>query len=100
MRYVLQEVYVDKETGKLDSDVIYVGQPKSRVDKLRTMLEIISALEKRLDMVPVEDVVKEANSMGIDEHYARQLVEVLRRQGDLYEPKTGFIKSAHKREWG
>ncbi len=100
VNHVLNEVFVDRETGKIDSDVIYVGQPKSKVDKLRTMLEVISSLEKKLDLVPIEDVVKEANSVGIDEHYARQLIEILQRQGDLYQPKTGFIKSAHKREWG
>ncbi len=100
VNHVLNEVFVDRETGKIDSDVIYVGQPKSKVDKLRMMLEVISSLEKKLDLVPIEDVVKEANSVGIDEHYARQLIEILQRQGDLYQPKTGFIKSAHKREWG
>jgi replicative DNA helicase Mcm len=104
VRHVLEEVFVDKETGKLDSDVIYVGQPKSKIDekrnKTRVLTEIVSALEKKFDAVPIDEVVKEAASMGIDEHYAHQLLETLTRDGEFYTPRIGFIKSARKREWG
>jgi replicative DNA helicase Mcm len=99
VNFVLQEIFVDKETGRIDSDVINIGQPKSRVDKMRSLLGIISELEKQTDLVAVEDVFREAANYGMDEAYVRQLLEALERQGDLYRPKAGHVKSARKREW-
>jgi replicative DNA helicase Mcm len=99
VNFVLQEIFVDKETGRIDSDVINIGQPKSRVDKMRSLLGIISELEKQTDLVAVEDVFREAANYGMDEAYVRQLLETLERQGDLYRPKAGHVKSARKREW-
>ena len=95
--FVLREVFVDRETGKLDSDVISLGQPKSRLDKLRTVLNIIETMEKEVDLLAVDDVVREATNYGIDDRYARNLIDERKRTGDLYEPKPGFIKSARRR---
>ncbi|MBI5061004.1 MAG: minichromosome maintenance protein MCM [Candidatus Aenigmarchaeota archaeon] len=99
MDYVLKEVFVDRETGKIDYDVIGTGQPKSRTDKMRSILGIINNLEQKFDLVSIEEVVKEAASYGLEEFYARRLIDELERQGDLYEPKTGFIKSARPKTW-
>ncbi|MFH1247257.1 MAG: LAGLIDADG family homing endonuclease, partial [Candidatus Micrarchaeota archaeon] len=62
--FVLHDVFMDKETGLIDSDIINVGQPKSKVDKLRTLLNIITSLEKQFDLVDVDDVVKEGIVVG------------------------------------
>ena len=98
--YVLKDIFVDRETGHLDSDVISIGQPKSRLDKVRSIMGLISALEKTTDTVEIEEVVREAvKSHGMEEHYARHLVEELRRQGDLYSPKSGYIKTARGKSW-
>ncbi len=96
--FVIHEVFVDRETGRLDSDVVNIGVAKSRLDRVRTILNIITDLEKQFDLVAVEDVVREASSYNIDEYYARNLVEELQRKGDLYAPKPGYIKSARPRE--
>ena len=89
---------MDKETGRIDSDIINTGQPKSKVDKLRAILGIISALEKKFDLVDIDIIVAEAQSIGFDEAYARRLVDELKRQGDLYEPKVGYVKSSRSKE--
>ncbi|MFH0973647.1 MAG: LAGLIDADG family homing endonuclease, partial [Candidatus Micrarchaeota archaeon] len=99
VNFVLEEIYVDKETGRIDSDVINIGQPKSRIDKMRSLLGVISELEKQTDLVAIEDVFRDAAKYGMDETYVRQLIETLERQGDLYRPKAGHVKSARKREW-
>jgi replicative DNA helicase Mcm len=99
MDYVLREVFVDRETGKIDYDVIATGQAKSRTDRMRSILGIISDMEKKMDLVSVSDVVKEAVTSGIEEYYARRLITELMRQGDLYEPQPGFIKSARHKAW-
>jgi replicative DNA helicase Mcm len=99
VNYVLKDVFVDRETGKIDSDVILIGQSKSRLDKIRSLLGVVSALERTMDLVSVEDVVREAARYGMEESYARRLVEELKRQGDLYEPKVGFVKSSRGKAW-
>ena len=99
VNFVLEEIYVDKETGRIDSDVINIGQPKSRIDKMRSLLGVISELEKQTDLVAIEDVFRDAAKYGMDETYVRQLIETLERQGDLYRPKAGHVKSARKRDW-
>lgn len=98
--FVLHDVFTDKETGLIDSDIISIGQPKSKVDKLRSLLGIISSLESKFDLVDIDEIVKEASAVNIEEHTARKMIDELKRAGDLYEPKAGFIKSARKKgEW-
>ncbi len=98
VHFVLSDIFMDKETGRIDSDIINTGQPKSKVDKLRAILGIISALEKKFDLVDIDAIVAEAQGVGFDEAYARRLVDELKRQGDLYEPKVGYVKSSRSKE--
>ncbi len=81
---------------KFDSDIISIGQPKSRVDRMRTVLGIIEAMEKKVDAVAIEDVLKECATYGLEDSYARKLIDDLNRQGDFYPPKPGYIRSARK----
>ncbi|MDP3742706.1 MAG: minichromosome maintenance protein MCM [Candidatus Micrarchaeota archaeon] len=98
--FVLHDVFTDKETGLIDSDIVNIGQPKSKVDKLRTLMNVIASLEKQFDLVDVDDVVKECSVVNIEEQTARKMIDDLKRQGDLYEPKPGYIKAARKKgEW-
>ncbi len=95
-QFVLELVYVDKTTGKLDSDVINIGKPKSRLDRLQSLVRILNELEDKTDLVSIEDAITAATDYGIDQMEARRLIAELERQGDIYKPKPGFIKSAHK----
>ncbi len=98
--FVLHDVFTDKETGLIDSDIVNIGQPKSKVDKLRTLMNVIASLEKQFDLVDVDDVVKECTVVNIDETTTRKMVDELKKQGDLYEPKPGYIKAARRKgEW-
>jgi len=97
--YVLNDIFMDRSTGRIDSDIISIGQPKSKVDKLRQLLGVINALEQQYDLVDIDEIVKQAASLGFEENYARRLIDELKRQGDLYEPKVGFVKSSRGKEW-
>ncbi|MBI5226763.1 ATP-binding protein [Candidatus Micrarchaeota archaeon] len=94
--FVLADVYTDKTTGRIDSDIISIGQPKSRVDRMRTILGVIGTLQKQFDLVAVDDIVKEAIVFGLDDVYVRRLVDELMKQGDLYAPKAGYVKLSRK----
>jgi len=97
VHFVLSDIFVDKETGRIDSDIISTGQPKSKVDRQRSVLGIINALEQKLDMVDIDDIVEQAQTIGMDENTARRLIDELKRNGVLYEPKVGFVKSSSGR---
>ncbi len=100
VQFVLRDVFTDKETGLIDSDIINVGQPKSKVDRLRTLMNVINSLEKQFDVVDIDNVVKECATVNIDEQTARKMIEDLKRNGDLYEPRPGQIKTARRKsEW-
>jgi DNA replicative helicase MCM subunit Mcm2 (Cdc46/Mcm family) len=54
--------------------------------------EVISALEGQVGkMIPIEDVVREAGIKGIADDTTNEVIEKLKRAGDIYSPKHGFI---------
>ena len=54
--------------------------------------EIIGDLETKLGKaIPIDDVVVEAKNRGLDENKVEEAMERLKRSGDIYEPKRGFV---------
>ena len=52
--------------------------------------EIISNLEKQMGQsVPIEEIIQ---STGIDKIQMIKTIDKLKKQGDIFEPKSGFIK--------
>jgi replicative DNA helicase Mcm len=97
LRFVLREVLTDKETGRIDMDIINVGKPKSIADRARTMLRIVAELEKQFDLVERDRIVDEAKSYGIDEVNAKRMLEELRREGEIVEPRHGLFKTVREK---
>lgn len=87
--FVSKQVYTDRETGKLDIDIIAIGQPKSKIDKIHTVLRVMRQLESEMDEVPRERLIAELGEYGIDEETANNLIEEMKNRGDLFEPKSG-----------
>ena len=95
--FVLKDVFTDKETGLIDSDIVNIGQSKSKIDKVRNIVGIIQSIESEVDLVDIDVVVKKALDIGIDEQACRKIIRDLSLQGELYEPKTGYVKSARRK---
>ena len=54
--------------------------------------DIISELETKLGKtIPIEDVVSEAKNRGLDENKVEEAMERLKRSGDIFEPRRGFV---------
>ncbi len=54
--------------------------------------EIIIELESRVGKtMAIEDVVNEARNRGIESEKVEEAIEKLRRTGDIFEPRRGFI---------
>jgi replicative DNA helicase Mcm len=90
--YVLKEVYIDKETGRIDSDVVNIGIAKSKQDKIKVVQEIINHLSAQYDLIKIDDIIKEAEGAGIEENKLRDILSMLKEKGDIFEPRAGHFK--------
>ncbi|MBI2541131.1 minichromosome maintenance protein MCM [Candidatus Woesearchaeota archaeon] len=90
--YCLMQVGFDKETGKIDIDRIATGITASSRSHILILKDIIGELEsKHGKAIPIEEVVTEAKNKGLDEDKVEEAVERLKRAGDIYEPRRGFV---------
>ncbi|HID20150.1 MAG TPA: minichromosome maintenance protein MCM [Methanophagales archaeon] len=91
--YCLRQVFVDPETGKLDTDWVTVGTTKTRRDRARSIREIIKELENEYgEEVPIEEVLDLAEEEGMEREKAEDIIEVMKRDGILFSPGSGVIK--------
>jgi len=90
--YCLRQVGLDKETGKIDIDRISTGISASQRNKIVVVKEIINELEKiKGKTIAIEDIIKEGELKGQSPESVEEVLEKLKRSGDIFEPKRGFI---------
>lgn len=93
LEFCLMEVGFDKETGKIDIDRIVTGIPTSQRTNIHNIKEIITNLEGKIGkMIPIDDIVAEAREKGVEADKVDEALEKLKRVGDIFEPKRGFIQ--------
>lgn len=93
----LQEAGVDTATGKIDVDTILTGKPKSQRDKIQRVTDLIGEVEnKHGGMAPIEEIVRRAKEEGIGEDFVLRVIEEEKKEGFLYEPKTGYVTRVMK----
>lgn len=92
LHYCMSQVGVDPETGKIDIDVLSTGVSSSARGNIMVIKEIINELENKIGKtIPIEDITKEAQEKGVDVDKVDDIIEKLKRSGDIYEPRRGFI---------
>jgi replicative DNA helicase Mcm len=92
LEYSLMDVGFDKETGKIDIDRIATGVSASARNNILVVKEIISSLEDKVGKtVPIDDVIEEAKQRGIPQDKVEEVIDKLKRSGDIFEPKQGSI---------
>ena len=92
LHHCLSQVGIDPSTGKIDIDRIATGVSASQRSKILTVKEIIEELENRLGKtIPIDELVKEAKEQGLEESDVEEGIEKLKRSGDVFEPKRGFL---------
>lgn len=91
--YCLRQIGLDKETGKIDIDRISSGITASQRNRIVMVKEIIGELEKTKGSktIGVEDIIHEAEGRGIPREQVDDVIEKLKRAGDIFEPKKGFV---------
>lgn len=92
MRRSIEQLGYDYETGKIDIDRTE-GTPSSQRSKIHTILDIIERLEKQLGkQIPKEELIATAQDEGVKESEVEDLLQRLKREGLLFEPKPNFIQ--------
>jgi len=95
LEYSLKALGTEPETGRIDIDRIDIGISSAQRGKIYTMIDIIEGLMKDYGKaVPFEDVILQAEEKGIDRISAGELINKLKKKGDLFEPKQGFLQKA------
>ncbi len=89
----LQQLGMDKETGLIDVDKIESGTSSSQRNKIRIILDAVDALTKEVGkIIPIEDVLSAAENEGITEVNAMEVIERLKKEGQLMEPKYKHLQ--------
>ncbi len=93
LHYCLSQIGIDPETGKIDIDRITTGISTSQRSRIVGVKEMLLELENKLGKtVPIEDLIREAVSKGMQETEIEEVIEKLKRSGDIFEPKRGFVQ--------
>jgi replicative DNA helicase Mcm len=89
----LRKVGVDPETGFLDADIIASGTTKSSRDRTKSVIDIIRDVSKEQHgPAPMDDVLDRAEELGIERAKAEEIIDRMRRDGDVFEPRPGTLK--------
>jgi replicative DNA helicase Mcm len=97
IHYCLMQVGFDEKTGQIDIDRIASasGIAASERGKIIQVREIIASLEKVVGKgkpIPIDDILREASDKGISGSEVEDSIEKLRRSGDIFEPRRGYIQ--------
>lgn len=92
LKYSLEQIGVDPETGEFDIDRIESGVSSSQRNRVQTIKHIIDTVSGSSDSAPIEDVLDEAEEEGIGRDKAEEVIENLKREGELFEPKQGQVQ--------
>ena len=92
--YCLNQIAKDKDTGKIDIDRIGSRMTATQRGGISIVKEVIAQLEGELSakIIPVEAIVEAAQQKNIPSEQVEETLEKLRRSGDIFEPKRGFIQ--------
>jgi replicative DNA helicase Mcm len=92
LQYSLSQVGMDPETGKIDIDVLSTGITASQRNHVSTVKEVINELEKVFGKsISLEDIERECALRGVEKDKTNDIIEKLRKSGDIYSPKHGVI---------
>jgi len=92
MRFSIQQLGYDYETGKIDIDRTE-GVSASQRSKIHILLDIIDVLEKKLGKpVPKEEIIAAAEEQGIKADDTEEVLRRLKSEGSIFEPKINYIE--------
>lgn len=94
MKYMMDQALIDVKTQKLDIDIIMTGISKSQRDRLSKFLDVLKRLNYDKEPVEIEEVISTAENEGIPRQEAEKMIKKMISEGDLYQPRQGYIKKS------
>jgi replicative DNA helicase Mcm len=93
-KYCLMQIGMDQETGQIDIDRFSASTPSSVRNKIIMIKEIINKLggEEKGVSIAMDLIMEEAKEKNIPEDKIYDTIEKLKRNGDIFEPKRGYIQ--------
>lgn len=92
VHFCLSQIGVDPETGRIDIDRITTGITASQRGIIATVKEIIYELEQQIGkQIPVDDIIMKAKDKGLDAEKVEEILDRLKKAGDVFAPKANFI---------
>jgi len=92
VHHCLSAIGLDPTTGKFDIDRITTGVTAAQRSSIAVIKELVTELEGAVGkVIPEEDIVREAEVKGIAKEQTEEVLEKLKRAGDLFSPKKGYI---------
>ena len=89
--YCLRQVALDEETGQIDIDRMTSDTSASQRNKIIMIKEIFKELEGKLGkVIPLSDIEQAATAKGISDADIDEIIQKLKKTGDIYEPKPNF----------
>jgi replicative DNA helicase Mcm len=93
IQYCLEQVALDVKTGQIDIDQISTGISTTQRSRIIVVKELITELEPKYGKgIPIDDLIEEAKAHGVNREDVEEVIEKLKRQGDIFEPKPGVIQ--------
>ncbi|MEM2131135.1 MAG: minichromosome maintenance protein MCM [Candidatus Woesearchaeota archaeon] len=89
--HCLRQIGMDPDTGKIDIDRISTGISASERSNISTIKDIINNLSSKFKEIPFEEILNEAKNRGLKEDKINEVIEKLKRSGDIYEPRKDFL---------
>jgi len=93
MHYWLKKVGVDSETQQFDIDRILTGVPATTRSKIAIIRDAIIKLEDRLGKknIHIDEIRKEVADKGLDKETVDEIIEKMRREGEIFEPTKDTV---------
>ncbi|MFX1377842.1 MAG: minichromosome maintenance protein MCM [Promethearchaeota archaeon] len=95
----LKDTGYDETTGKIDMDRIFVGQSRSNLNKLETLMNRLKEIfeENNWKALEKSNVIQILElEENLDKKFIETALEELLKEGTLYEPKSSQIKFTNK----
>jgi replicative DNA helicase Mcm len=88
----LRQVGMDKDTGKLDIDILTVGVGKAQRERIKDLKNIIMDLSREYGTggVPLDKIVEKAGEHGLTKDRVEKEIKKLKEIGEIFEPKGGY----------
>lgn len=92
----LKDAGLDPDTGEVDIDKFMGGVAASQRANIVKILNIIRDIEKQFGTASKEEIVNGAKEEGMDEERLGELMIMLKKRAEIYEPKPGQFKVVNK----